>query len=125
MYNVTFKNDYIYSLYLDGSKQMFVPPNGGEVTVEKWGSHIVNVPGMTDMNFIDLGKDVLPQYTNPGIPWTQATWGGLIRYSGLEVYFRYEGQGQVQVYLDKLGSARVRFASYGGMVVSIDDLYVS
>ena len=124
MYNVSITNDYIYSLFLDGSKQMFVPPNGGHNKVTNWGNHIINVPGMGDMNFLDLGDHKLEQYTNPDIPWTEATWGGLIRYRSYEVYFRYEGQGEVELVVDRLGEAKFHFKTFGGMVVALDDISV-
>ncbi len=124
MYDVKITNNYIYSIFLDGGKKMIVPPNGGKAELNKWGSHILNVPGMGDINFIDLSETKLNQYTTPKLPWTEATWGGLIRYRSLDAYFRYEGQGKVDVVVDKWGSVALEFAKGGGMIVSLDDLIV-
>jgi hypothetical protein len=49
--------------------------------------------------------------------------GGLVRYQGLDAYFRYEGQGQVELVVDRFGSVSLHFEQ-GGMVVSLDDLTV-
>ena len=124
MYDVSITNNYIYPLFLDGGTQVLAPPNGGKAQLTKWGNHRVNVPGMGDINFIDLADYKLDGYTNPKIPWTESTWGGLVRYGGLDAYFRYEGGGQVELVVDRFGSANLHFAQ-GGMVISLDDLTVT
>jgi hypothetical protein len=88
-----------------------------------WGSNAINVAWMGDINFIDLGDQKLSGYTNPELPWTEHTWGGLVRYQGLDAYFRYEGQGQVELVVDRFGSLSLHFEQ-GGMVVSLNDLTV-
>jgi hypothetical protein len=124
MYNVSITNNYIYSLFMDGGNQVIAGPNGGTAQLNNWGSHALNVAWMGDINFIDLGDKKLSAYTNPKLPWTEATWGGLVRYRGLDAYFRYEGQGQVNVVVDPFGSVQLHFAQ-GGMIVSLDDLTVT
>lgn len=124
MYDVAITNNYIYSLFLDGGNEVIAPPNGGKAHLTNWGSHAVNVAGMGDINFIDLGDQKIEGYTNPRIPWTQSTWGGVVRYRGLDAYFRYEGQGQVELVVDRFGSVGLHFAQ-GGMIVSLDDLTVT
>lgn len=78
MYNVSIKNNYIYSLFQDGGNQIIAGPNGGTAFLQNWGSHVLNVRGMGDINFIDIADKKLPNYTNPKLPWTNATWGGLV-----------------------------------------------
>ncbi len=119
MYDVTVKNNYFMGFTLDHGNQIFPP--GGNYQFPHWGSHVITIPGMGDLNFIDLGNNKLSQYTNPRIPWTNSTWGGLIRYRGLDAYFRYEGQGLVQVTIDGYGNVQLHFQQ-GGMIVSLDDL---
>lgn len=121
MYDVSITNDYIYALLLDG--KFLVGPNGGTVQLKNWGSHVISVPGMGDLNFIDMGDKKLARYTTPDLPWTESTWGGLIRYRGVDAYFRYEGQGQVNVVLDQYADVQLTFPQ-GGMIVSLDDLTV-
>ena len=123
MYNVSVTNNYIYSLFLNGGNEVIAQPNGGKAQLTNWGSHAINVVGMGDINFIDLGDQKLSGYTNPELPWTEHTWGGLVRYQGLDAYFRYEGQGQVELVVDRFGAVSLHFEQ-GGMVVSLDDLTV-
>ena len=125
MFNVSLTNNYLYSIFLDGGNQIIAPPRGGTAQLKNWGSHVFNLPSMGDINFIDLGDQKLSAYTNPKIPWTNSTWGGLVRYRGLDAYFRYEGQGQVNVVVDQFGSVQLHFAQGGGMIISLDDLTVT
>ena len=124
MYDVNITNNYRAGITLDGDNKVFVPGLGGKKTVNNWGSHFLWVPGMGDINFIDLGEQKLNQYTNPEIPWTNSTWGGLIRYRSLDGYFRYEGQGKIDLVIDQYGSVQVHFAQGGGMIVLLDDLVI-
>jgi hypothetical protein len=123
LYNVSVTNNYIYSLFLNGGNEVIAQPNGGRAQFTDWGSNAINVAWMGDINFIDLGDQKLSGYTNPELPWTENTWGGLVRYQGLDAYFRYEGQGQVELVVDRFGSVSLHFEQ-GGMVVSLDDLTV-
>jgi len=124
MYDVTITNNYFEPLYLDDGKTVLAKENGGTGQVKNWGSHSITVPRMGDINFIDMAEQKLSQYTNSEIPWTKSTWGGLVRYRGLDAYFRYEGQGGVELTVDQFGSVQITFAQ-GGMIVSLDDLVVS
>jgi hypothetical protein len=124
MYNVSITNNYIYGLFLDGGNQVIAAPNGGKAQLSNWGSHALNLPWMGYVNFIDMAAQKLAGYTNPKIPWTNSTWGGLVRYRGLDAYFRYEGQGQVDVVVDQFGSVHLHFPQ-GGMIISLDDLTVT
>ncbi len=120
MYDVVITNNYIHPLK---AGEATIAPNGGKGTFPHTTNLIVQVTGMGFINFIDLGETKLDNYTNPKIPWTELTWGGLIRYRGLEAYFRYEGTGQVDVVVDKHGSTSVHFKQ-GGMIVSLPDFNV-
>jgi hypothetical protein len=123
MYDVSITNNYIYSLFQDGGNQIIAGPNGGKAVLKNWGSHVLNVWGMGDINFIDIADKKLPEYTNPKLPWTNSTWGGIVRYMGIEAYFRYEGQGAVELVLDQYGSVSLHFPQ-GGMQISLPDLTV-
>jgi hypothetical protein len=129
MYNISVTNNYHYSIAIlpngggGGGGYQVINGGGGTATIEGWGYGLLDVPGMGPINFLDLGQQKLPAYTNPSIPWTELTWGGLIRYQGLEAYFRYEGAGQINVVVDQFGSVSVHFVQ-GGMLISVDDLSV-
>jgi hypothetical protein len=121
-YDVTINPIYFYGFTLNDNPHVY-PPNQ-IVKFAGWGSNIINVPGMGPMNFIDIANTTLPQYTNPKLPWTNYTWGGLIRYRDVDVYFRYEGEGSVAVTLDLHGSVQVSFPVGDGMVVDLDAMSV-
>jgi len=122
MYDVLITNNYIYSIFMDGGNMIVAPP-GGKTTRPDWGSHSLQIGWMGDINFIDMSDYKIPQFTHKDIPWTNFTWGGLIRYQGLEAYFRYEGKGEVKVVVDRFGGVTLSFKQ-GGMAVKMDDLRV-
>jgi hypothetical protein len=125
MYDVSITNNYVYGVAAsappppEGSGYRIIGP-GESGTYTNWGNGYIPVPGMGPINFIDLGDRKLNAYTSPEIPWTQATWGGVVRYRGLDAYFRYEGQGKVEVVIDAVGSVSLHFPQ-GGMMVSLAD----
>ncbi len=123
MYNILLTNNYIYSIFMDGGNRIIAAPNGGKGTLLDWGSHALNLSWMGDINFIDMADYKIDKYTNKDLPWTNLKWGGLIRYRGLEAYFRYENQGEVKVDIDRFGGVNLSFKQ-GGMMVKMDDLRV-
>lgn len=128
MYDVSVTNNYIYAMYLEMKgwppPSESIPPNGGQFTYQNITFGTMNIVGMGTVNFLDLGSNKLAAYTNPEIPWTEATWGGVIRYQGFDAYFRYEGQGKVNVVVDQYGSVNLHF-DQGGMLVDLDDMTVT
>jgi len=122
MFNVSITNNYIYSVFMDSGNMIICAP-GDKGQRNDWGSHSLQIGWMGDINFIDMGDYKIPDFTHKEIPWTNFTWGGLIRYQGLEAYFRYEGQGQVNLTIDRFGGVNVNFPQ-GGMMVRLDDLRV-
>ena len=120
MINVSLTNHSPFGMFVDGGN-MIIPE---KISFSDWrGNHTMNVVGMGDIAFIDMGDLKLNQYTNPQLPWTQFPIGGLIRYRGLEAYFRYKDKGQVDVAVDFLGNVQLHLAQ-GGMIVRLDDLTV-
>ena len=122
--------------YFQGIAGRFVPipdhgyrtwpigPNGGKETIDGLGNFEMAVPSMGSILFIDLGRTKLPQFTIPSLPWTNLTWGGLIRYRGDDAYFRYEGTGVVNLTVDAYGSLDVSFPQ-GGMTIRLNEMNVS
>lgn len=123
MYNVSFTNNYHFGLTvaLGGEN---IAPGGGTGQFDGWGTTYITVPGMGEILFIDLGDTKLPEYTDPKIGWTENTWGGLIRFQGVEAYFRYEGGGEVTAELDSNGTLNLNFAQ-GGMIIALPDIIVA
>ena len=122
MYDVTLTVKCDGGVFLDGGNRIYAP-RPEPYQFPHWGSHAINVPHMGEVNFIDLGDKKLAPYTNPKIPWTEKKWGGLIRYRGLDAYFRYEGTGHVSVVIGEHGSAHLHF-DQGGMIIHLEDLTV-
>jgi hypothetical protein len=119
MYDVTITNEYLYPVTVEGEKP--IAAKGGQGKYTKWGNKVMDIPGMGPVNFIDLGDKKLEGFTDPKQPWTEQTWGGLIRYRGVDAYFRYEGEGSVKMSIDPYGSLTVVFAQ-GGEIISLPEM---
>ena len=122
MFNLTVTNNGPFSFFFDGGNRIFTPGQTYQFP-ELAGLHILQTSGMGDVLFVDLGEKKLDPYTNPKIPWTQKRLGGVIRYRGLDAYFRYEGVGNITIVIDHVGSIIVHFEQ-GGMMVNLDDMTV-
>jgi hypothetical protein len=121
MFDVAITSDYLGGYFVDGGNK--VQPNKAQFP--HWsGLHTIQVVGMGDILILDLGDKKLDRYTSDKIPWTKMTWGGVVRYRGLDAYFRYEGVGLIEIRLDLVGSVNLRFKDRGGMMVNLADLSV-
>jgi len=123
MFDVTLTVKCDLGVFIDGGNRIFAAQKEPYQFPHWSGIHIINVSGMGNILFIDLGERKLAPYTHDNIPWTQKKWGGLIRYRGLDAYFRYEGTGHVSIVIDEQGSVQLHF-DQGGMLVNLDDLTV-
>jgi hypothetical protein len=123
MFDLTVTNNFIWGFFYDGGNRIFEP---GQMYPfpHTAGDHYITIPAMGDIFIRDLGDTKLKRYTEPRIPWTEKKWGGLVRYRGLDAYFRYEGTGLVSIVIDNVGSIKVHFEQ-GGMMVNLDDMTVS
>ena len=120
MFDVTVTNNYVWGFFIDGGNQVFVP--GQTHQFPHWsGNHRIDVTGMGDILILDLGDKQLKPFTTPKIPWTEKTWGGVVRYRGLDAYLRYEGTGHLTIVIDSVGSVKLNF-DQGGMIVNLADL---
>jgi hypothetical protein len=121
-FNVTVTNNYVSSFFVDNGNRIFEP--GQTYQFPDWsGQHVFHIYGMGDINIVDLGETKLKPYTNPKIPWTEYHWGGVVRYRGLDAYFRYEAGGHITIVIDLVGSITVHF-DQGGMMVDLADMRV-
>jgi hypothetical protein len=121
MFDVAVTSDYLWGYFVDGGNM--IQPNKAQFP--HWsGNHTIQVVGMGDILILDLGDKKLDRYTNDKLPWTKMTWGGVVRYRGLDAYFRYEGEGLIEIRLDLVGSVNLRFKDRGGMMVNLADLSV-
>lgn len=121
MFDVSITSDYLGGYFVDGGNR--VMPNKSQFP--HWsGHHTIQVMGMGDILILDLVDKKLDRYTNDKLPWTKMNWGGVVRYRGLDAYFRYEGVGSIEIRIDLVGSVSLRFKDHGGMIVSLSDLDV-
>ncbi|MBV8580717.1 MAG: hypothetical protein JO225_09705 [Candidatus Eremiobacteraeota bacterium] len=121
-YNLTVVNNYTV-FFFDNGNRIF--DKGTHQFDDLSGNHTLQLFGMGDLIIHDIADKKLDQYTNPKIPWTNYTWGGVIRYRGHDAYFRYEGaNGNIKMTIDFLGSVDVHFEQ-GGMAIFLDDMTVS
>jgi len=121
MFDVTIASKYLRGYFVDGGNRIM--PDTSQFP--HWsGHHTIQVPGMGDILILDLGETKLDKFTNDKLPWTKMTWGGVVRYRGLDAYFRYEGTGLIAIKIDLVGSVTVSFKDRGGMIVKIPDLVV-
>ena len=123
MFDLTVTNNYVWGFFVDGGNRVF--EQGQTYQFPHWsGNHIIAVSGMGDILIRDLGEEKLKPYTDPKIPWTEKKWGGVVRYRGLDAYFRYEGVGHLTIVIDNVGSINLHFEQ-GGMMINLDDVTVS
>ncbi|WP_299113809.1 hypothetical protein [uncultured Winogradskyella sp.] len=116
MYNVTIKNNYIYDL---GTSTGVTIDKGSSFTLNDRGSFVLTIPGMGEMNFIDLGDKKLD-----GFPIPKETWGALVRYSNVEAYYRYEGQGELIITVDALGGSTISTDNGSMIMISLPEFTI-
>ncbi|TYP98008.1 hypothetical protein C7447_103176 [Tenacibaculum adriaticum] len=96
MYTLTVNNNYAWDI---GVSNGVIIPKKGNHTFNRRGSLYLTVPGMGEINFIDLAKKKIDGY-----PYPKETWGILIRTHSTEAYYRYEGGGEITAIIDDLGT---------------------
>lgn len=103
MWNLTVSNAYAYGITVNAANvgQHLVSPRDPAYVVPKaQGNVIVAVPGLGEINFLDIGDQQIGG-------WSKATWGVLVSYQGEEVVFRYEGGGQLSLTVNGFGQAKL------------------
>ena len=64
------------------------------------GSGFINVPGVGGVSFIDVGEKDIGGHS-------KKKYGVFISYQGEEAVFRYDGEGEMQVTINKFGQAEL------------------
>ena len=114
MFNLHFTNNYIQPLSVNGVN---VPANGGKLSTGACGGNfIVSAPGLNIFTLIDLGETKIPGYNLP------QTWGILIRFEQVEIYSRYEGNGEYNIVFDRVGDASVQTINGNSMLIHLPGL---
>ena len=73
---------------------------GDQKTLDKLGNTYIEIPGLWNICFMDLGDNMIPGY-----PLTE-TWGVLVRGANVEAYYRYEGGGNLTASIDEFGRTK-------------------
>ncbi len=116
MYTLTVKNNY--SLDIGASTGVTIE-KGKSFVFNKRGSLFLMIPGMAEMNFIDLGDHKLSGY-----PFPKETWGVLVRYSNIEAYYRYEGGGELTAVIDLYGSCTLTTTNGSMITISLPEFII-
>lgn len=116
MYTLTVNNNYIQNI--GSSNGVTITTKSNHVFNDR-GSIIFTIPGMGEMNFIDLGNKKIP-----GFPEPSQTWGVLVRYRTIEAYYRYEGGGELTATIDNLGTCTLTTANGSMIPISLEDFIV-
>lgn len=119
MYDVTISNHFIMPIEVNASQPYTIAVDG-HYSTHNQGNMILDVPGMGQASLIDLGKEKIPGYPTP-----TETWGMLLRFKGKEIYYRYEGQGQLNLTFDRLGTLNVEITQGSAMIISLPDLQLN
>lgn len=115
MFYVNVTNDFIFDLTIND--QTKVASGGGQGSTGRvGGTQTVEVPNMGSILVIDLGHDQVPGYD------LKESWGVLIRYASLEFYYRYEGDGEINLTVDRFGNVNVTSVKGSALIISLADL---
>lgn len=109
MYTLTVKNNYSYDI---GSSNGVTIPKASNHVFNNRGSIYFMVPGIGQINFIDLGDKKIEGYPLP-----KETWGVLIRIHNSEAHYRYEGGGELTAIIDNFGALHI--STTNGTIVQI------
>ena len=118
MYTLKVTNNYVWQISAQADA-VNIPERGGTYTFERQGSLFLDIPGMGQMAFIDLGDTKLPGY-----PEVTETWGVLVRATTTEAYYRYEGGGVLSLTIDAYGTATLSTSNGTLIPVSLEELEV-
>ncbi|MGB0891352.1 MAG: hypothetical protein ACPGUU_03295 [Flavobacteriaceae bacterium] len=114
MYTLTVQNNYVYDV---GSSNGVTISKGKNHVFNNQGSLYLNVPGMYDINFIDIADKKIDGYPEP-----KQTWGVLVRVNATEAYYRYEGGGVLNATIDSHGGLSLGTTNGNIIHISLPEL---
>lgn len=98
MWNITIVNNFVNPISFQGQD---IEPGQTFPYPQALGSAYIDVPGIGQVNFIDIGETKISGFR-------KETWGILISYQGDEIEFRYEGGGNIEVTINQFGQAQLK-----------------
>jgi hypothetical protein len=117
MYTLTVKNNYIYDI---GSSTGVTITKDNSFVFNKRGSIYFTVPGIGEINFIDLGDKKIDGYPIP-----KETWGVLVRTHTTEAYYRYEGGGELTAIINGFGTLNLSTTNGTMIAISLPELILN
>ena len=114
MFYVNVSNSYALDVVING--QTSVPYGHTGSTGRTKGTQTVAVPWVGTVLVLDLAQDKIDGYP------LKETWGVLLRYCGLELYYRYEGDGAIDLTVDAYGNVNVTQVQGSAMIIRMDEL---
>ena len=115
MFNINITNNFVSELTINGSTKVATGGGTGS-TGSVGGTQTIDVPNMGTILVLDLGHDQVPGYSLP------ESWGVLMRYQTIELYYRYEGGGNIDLVVDQFGSVDVVSVQGSALIISLDDM---
>lgn len=117
MFSINVTNNYAFPVNFEGTP---IAPGGGTFSTGSiGGTKIFDVPGVGPICVLDLGMAALPGYS-----YLTDSWGVLIRYQTVEVYARYEAEGQFNFVIDIYGDLQVESVSGPATLVQLPGLSI-
>ncbi len=115
MFNINVTNNFVSDLTINGSTTVAAGGGTGS-TGSVGGTQTIDVPNMGTILVLDLGHDQVPGFSLP------ESWGVLMRYRSVELYYRYEGGGNIDLVVDQFGSVDVVSVQGSALIISLSDM---
>jgi len=112
MYELTIQNNYYNTIKLHTGD--ISVKSGDSKTVNKLGNLYIEIPGLYNVNLLDLGQTPIEGYPTP-----ENSNGVLIRSSTTELYYTYpsNSEGLLSAIVDQYGT--VSFSTTNGSLLQI------
>ncbi len=122
MYTLNLRNEF-HSSYLfyytkDGKLLNYPVPSNHMVTFKEVSNAYFDVPGFI-INFTYLGTERPDRF-----PMIEGEYGVLIRTQSTEVYYRYDGTGEINLTFNKFGSYILEVTNKNAYKIQLEELIV-
>lgn len=122
MYTLQIINNYEYDCVFmnNQTKKDIIVNSQNNIVLNNMGNGYLQIPGIGQVNFLDLGDKKLNGYPVP-----KETWGVLVRTHTTEGYYRYEGGGSLELTVNNLGSCNLTTSNGTLIPIAIPELTIN
>lgn len=113
MFKIDVKNEFIFEIVINGDNKIFPGQSGTSGVVGE--RQVLEIPFIGVLLAIYLGEEKLPGYDIPGSS------GVLLRYSGHALYYRYDGEGQINLHVDHIGNLKLTTGQGTALAIRLDE----